>query len=541
MAGEKKGKTYEAIVKIALDRLATKGAFKGAVFWNERPAGMTIEPDFTIGPDKDHPTHAFLVTHSSAAGNSHMKFWRNMGELAETKSALTVVPDVYGIAFDSEIKEDLISVQGAAFDGQLVVGQRSYGDTLTAWVDEHVDSLPVNAAEKADAIDGWAKTDATVRNLIDALVKDLAHVLAARQPALDQLWLQHRTRPRTVAPTARDTFYRRGFTKAMVLGLPPGQLVKPLAGDWGWAVPLGLARKGISNYRVVDEELLWLARSPLKDVDPAKWPGSFVSQGFRDQVQKVRSVSLLSEFQAYVLRHLADLKRAAGIKRHLLALHADPASGLSLPPGVPAPTNVWLFDYVGALLKAKAKRAQAFGYSAFSSHPQANSSTVGSMNVGTWCTCFMNQFFNRKAGFVPPSAAIDFVAEVLSETLTNFSVSTISGLAHEIQERYVAKELVAVLFTHRGFDPIGALLRSRPELAHATEERIQAGFAERCLDTGRSASTGVLRIGSTLINWQSATEEGRDHKKKELCGRAPALRYAWDRTRGTFVVRPGVK
>ena len=49
MAGERKGITYEAFVKIALEELVHKGHLRGQVFWNEKPDDMTIEPDFTVG------------------------------------------------------------------------------------------------------------------------------------------------------------------------------------------------------------------------------------------------------------------------------------------------------------------------------------------------------------------------------------------------------------------------------------------------------------------------------------------------------------
>src|SRR5579884_1154001 len=112
MAGERKGITYEAFVKIALEQLVDKGKLAGQVFWNEKPNEMTIEPDFTVGPDKDHPTHVFLVTHSGSAKNSDMKFWRNMGELVEAKVRLAKPARVYSVVFDSIIKEDLKALQG---------------------------------------------------------------------------------------------------------------------------------------------------------------------------------------------------------------------------------------------------------------------------------------------------------------------------------------------------------------------------------------------------------------------------------------------
>ena len=47
------------------------------------PKDMSIEPDFMTGRNSDDPKTILLLNHSGAAGNSHMKFWRNLGELAE--------------------------------------------------------------------------------------------------------------------------------------------------------------------------------------------------------------------------------------------------------------------------------------------------------------------------------------------------------------------------------------------------------------------------------------------------------------------------
>ena len=79
MAGEQKGKAYEAFTKAALERLKTNGQPNEHIFWDERPEGMSITPDLTIGTDKDHIHTLILITHSGSAGDSHKKFWRNLG------------------------------------------------------------------------------------------------------------------------------------------------------------------------------------------------------------------------------------------------------------------------------------------------------------------------------------------------------------------------------------------------------------------------------------------------------------------------------
>lgn len=539
MAGERKGKAHEALVKLALDRLRADSTIKAPVQWNVRPEAMSIEPDFTIGADSNNPDALILVTHSGSTKNSDMKFWRNMGELAEAKSSLQSVPTVCSLVFDAEVKEDLKTVQSAAFDGHLIVGDRPYGTALIAWIDEHHDALPARGEEKVEALAGWRATDKNFQKWFAQFQRDVHALLAARQPALSQLWAMHRKRTGGAVPDARNTYYRRSLTKAMALGIKPTEMLKPLKGNWEWAVPLGLLKKSLVGYKVVDEDLLWLAKSPLKDLEPTQWLDGQVTDGFKAQLQKVRSVALLTAFQAYVIAGLPELQTPKGMLKHLKAQHQDPGQGLTLPQGVLAPSGVWMFDYVGALVKAKAKKAQAFGYSSFSSHAKAGQTQVVNMSLGSWCTCFMNQYFTRKDGFKVPAGALEFVALVLSEQLKGWTPQAIEKVSADVQQRYVDKELVAVLFTHRGFDPLGLILSSSISLDSAQDLRIKSCFAERCGVTGNSAGTSVLLLNGSLVNWQSATEAGKDHKKKELCGRAVSLRYGW--TGEHFALREGVE
>ena len=94
MAGEKKGKAYEALVHVALQELVDAKNLAGPLHWNVTPEAMSIEPDFMTGTDQDNPTTILLLNHSNAAGNSHMKCWRNFGELVEAKTVLSGMPSV---------------------------------------------------------------------------------------------------------------------------------------------------------------------------------------------------------------------------------------------------------------------------------------------------------------------------------------------------------------------------------------------------------------------------------------------------------------
>ncbi|TGE37200.1 hypothetical protein E4K67_15110 [Desulfosporosinus fructosivorans] len=539
MAGERKGKTYEALVKVALDRLRTEQENLGEIFWNETPAGMTIEPDFCIGDDVNHPQIVILVTHSGSAKNSDMKFWRNMGELVEAKTCLATVPRVVNIAFDSIIKESLKKLQAAAFDGQVVVGDRDYGVELIAWVDQHLANLPTAMMEKLEVITEMVGNNDGLNRAISRLTEDLGKAITSTLPELEQLWGMEKDRIRGKAPVARDTYVRRGFTKRILLGNAiNGGSIK--SEDYIWAHKVGLLNRAIKGFHIVDHDLEWFMSSPWADSYEAV-SGNCITQGFLQQVDKVRSIVLLEEYTRYVLEHLLELQTKEGMLEHLRKQLTNPAESIDIPEGVLAPQNIWLFDYIGALIKARTNRSQGFGYSTFAGHVDAKSSYIGSMDVGTWCSCFMNQYFNRHTAFNPPVIAEEYVANVLAEQLKTVSSLEISRLSDDIISQYIAKEYEATLLAHRGFDPLLAIMIHTGIIkASSRKTGISTCFAEKAGLGGQAGKTTVVKVKNTLINWQSVSDAGRDHKKKELCGRAVGLRYSWDAIRNQFVRRPGV-
>lgn len=142
MAGERIGKTYEALVKVALDYLKESGKIDGNVYWNETPEGLSVEPDFVLGHNIDKPDVVIMVTHSGSSKNSDMKCWRNIGELTEIKTLFSKVPLSCNIIFDATMKAGLKSLQEACFDGQLIVAEKEYGIALLNWAKTFEPHLP---------------------------------------------------------------------------------------------------------------------------------------------------------------------------------------------------------------------------------------------------------------------------------------------------------------------------------------------------------------------------------------------------------------
>jgi hypothetical protein len=327
MAGERKGATYEAIIKVALDQLVHDGLLSGKVFWNEKPAAMTIEPDFTVGHDKDRPTHLFLVTHSSAARNSDMKFWRNLGELAEAKTRLPVTPRVYSVVFDPVIKEDLKALQSKAFDGQLIVGDTKYGQALRLWVDSNVVELPKDRERKAASLSDLIADRIAGRpllSLICELVRELGAMVKTSRPELDVLWADERKRLPGRVPGARETFVRRGLAKLLVF--PDRVKEKVIAGervfratdDLSPALMLNILTKHLSprnqpsNLALTDREVLnalsLFSRGELELVLCQE-----ITPGVLAVIDQVRSVARLGLMLDAVVCHYGTLVTPEGM------------------------------------------------------------------------------------------------------------------------------------------------------------------------------------------------------------------------------------
>lgn len=546
MAGERKGYTYEALVYLALQRLKEQGKLQGEIFWNQTPAGMTIEPDLTVGYDPNVPTMVILVMHSGSAGDSHKKFWRNLEELIEAKTLLREVPRVYSVVFDAVIKENLKRLQYAAFDGQLIVGDMDYGSDLIGWVDRHYVELPRGDKQVLPtAIEERIPRDALLATMFERMAADLERLLEGRQEELDELWRMERARPRGQAPQARPTLVRRGLSKLLIfedldlaLRLYRGQ---PVRADEvpDYAYQLGLARKTIAQAIPADEEVK-NAVDLLSDEQIRAIVQRAPLGKMSGWLQTLRNISHVEFMGRYVLAEYHQLCQPRILAQRLQGLHQNPAAlvqGYQVPKNWP-PGLVWLFEYFLELMKVAEGGANKYGYARLANEVASISKQmpppddpVYRINLPSWV--------HRRPGSSLPANVIEGISQVLSGRLSKLGQETTGRLAEEVKQTYIRNTLEAKLLTYRHFEPLLTLLKGRLPKSRATH--IRSAFAEKAGTAGQASKTRLIKVGRTLINWQSVTDAGRDHKKKELCGRAVGLRYTWDAKTQRFVPRPGVE
>lgn len=558
MAGETKGVAYEALTKLVLEDLKAEGKLKGRIFWGEKPDDMTIKPDLTIGSSANAPAINLLITHSGAAGNSHMKYWRNMGELVESKVFLPSPARVFNLAFDSVIKEDLKKVQDASFDGQLIVGDRPYGDALQAWIDSNLKGFPKDKEEKVERLRELTKIDKELRRLIKLLRIDVQSLLMKTAPGhLAALWDAERSRRKGVAPRRRETFVRNGIAKLSLLsdldlGFSKSPTFSKEEGDL--LAELGIVSRTVSGPKISDLEIQ-SAVSLLPKASIRVLVADLAKKCHR-WLEPIRMSKDLSTYVEWVRENRTILITPTGFFQQFKACHEGKMA---------SPLNrdyTWLFYIAQEFIKCHSQSRTGFGTAQLLSEitKARKRSDYGStieeiisgepvfrgvrsierlisVQIGDHGSKGSRTIFDR---YPTDMAEVSFV---LASRMAEISAKDWGAFkAGALREALIQKNVVNDLTTYRLFQPLKQLAQQK--VKDGSSLKLKSCFAEAA-DASEiredSGSTEVLWTKSTLINWQSCSDAGRDHKKKELCGRAVALRYSWDAKAKRFIPRPGVK
>jgi hypothetical protein len=266
MANETRGILFETIAEVALRKAVAIAGIAGEVRWNEKPEGMSIIPDFTIGVDNTCLSHVVLVTASSSAKETDKKFWRNMGELYEVKSQIQGIPSVISVYFKSVVKKGLDEVTEMICDVNLHIEEKFYARVLTDWVQVHLGNAGITREEKQLLLSNSMNSNPQLADSVESLSQDLATALGQRNRELEPLWSLMREDyvKQHHPPSARTTTVRRGLGKLLVLekilrqmvyagytkttGIPSQHLPE-------YVFDLGFFKKTLGGGKLTDDEM----------------------------------------------------------------------------------------------------------------------------------------------------------------------------------------------------------------------------------------------------------------------------------------------
>jgi hypothetical protein len=255
----------------------------------------------------------------------------------------------------------------------------------------------------------------------------------------------------------------------------------------------------------------------------------------------LRNFELVPHLSGFIQKNFLNICKPRWLRERLQELYDDPhalvtaLSGISSPP----PT-VWLFEFLVQLIRASTGSANGYGYAQLGEEViekySLRRSTGGVPRI--WVGGFViSDWLHRRKADQMTAKELEMIATVLSQRIQAIGLKAVTKLCEDMTAENAAHVLESKVIPYRMFDPLGELLQEK--VPNFRDVRLDVCYREAAGIGGQAGRMDVGQAQSTLINWQSCTDSGRDHKKKELCGRAPGLRYHWN-GKG-FVPRPGIK
>lgn len=548
MSDEVLGNVYEVITLIAIEDFTSSIQSNEKIFWHEIPEGVSIEPDLTIGLDKDNPRILIQVSHTNAGSASHHKFWRNIGEFVDARLALGNSTTIANVVFDSIQKRNLALVSESLFDGFIEADKKPYGEDLLELANTlagKISNSSIVWMERAAFIRRYLLQVENARNVIKSFAEDLADTFLTSSKFSSGWYSQfqqiNENRISKKLPSAQKTSVRRGLGRLLPINSEE-QLRKIIdscrnkktANLPHYFNALELSKKSLIGEVVSDEEILGLVNLLSTETIVELWKELRIASQATKKACKMISVSdKFSLFHDFISSHVEDFSDPETLQQALDDCYENPDFVLGENIGLDHPESygAWLFDYIMTLIKAHSGKQQGYGY-----NPLA-----------------------REAGLLIPGkrSILDFalpkyisrskpLPKYVSEGISNALSIRISKLRVWIKNN----EITAAKFYLRGlfedkiykmaaFDPLRVLIEAKlPDKAQYIS-RYPTGLTD-LIDAG-SATCSVISISETLILWQSASASHCNDKTKELMGRAGMLRLKGDAVHRTFYSRDKVK
>ncbi|MEE2644613.1 MAG: hypothetical protein VYD19_06735 [Myxococcota bacterium] len=533
MARERIGRCYERLIATLIERLlkmrwkadphATPLTLARELHLEAAGVGADLA---LIGPQGELSAVLF-ISHCTSPKNSDMKGWRNLEELRLIKSRIAPPPRVISVLFEGQLKESQLQLQKALFD-QLILCEELPGwaqlqerlHLLSAEMTGSLDLLEVRLAQ----LHRRGRLGRALRSLEERLMIALWGQCEANplREALDELWLQERRRIGLLNATARrdraadvsSISLRHAVARLLLFPSPREALTLYLGGSKSGNFPEYLYRhqlitRSLAGPRGADASIQG-ALDALGEAQLIRLCEGAPRALLKESLSVLQKLDAWANAVGYFSAHFSAFCDPKKLSSALLSIDRDPHK----PPlgggrVGELPEGGWLFELIITLLKGSKGAQSRFGYSAL---------TLSSAPISAWKA-------GRRVLSHPQCAAL---ADQLSRELQGLSPEERSRGLSELLERLERHHLSNRLLTHRALDPLLQLLQETFPAGELIE--VRSCFADAAALRGRAGRLRMFRQGHWLIQWQSVSEAGRRHKRRELCARGLSLRYRWDGT-----------
>jgi hypothetical protein len=555
MASEKRGYAYEALTMWALGKLKEKGEMKHDAFWNQKPDNLGIVPDITIGRNPSEPSSLILVSHCTAEHNSDMKFWRNVGEVWDAKRAFGPDFPCRCLLFDAKFKKNLLIIQKYAFDAFLCVGHQTYASELLQLGDHFNDKFPSDQTERISAIQGYIGHNPSARLAARLFLDDLRNWLNSSLPQSGALWRQacltmsHRD-PAMTSRRVVESNLRRGLAKLLFFERVDNIDPRTMRVKSGAHYFCG---ERVDKAAIVDEDLRSLFN--VFDLELLKELHEKYSSetAVKILIEPLRKQDWLKSAWQFLVDRWEKMTSGDSLFQVIHDLSNPPrnAKHNDWPKDLPG----WLIVLIISLLKVMLNGRMAYGYSVIVNRIEEMSNAellelrrqYCAMSGAKLATVRLRSsrtieyglrdwlYGEARDNFSLLESELFVVCTVIARDLSKL---TKESLSDEIGAKTISwlidDTIETKLLSHAGFRPLKDLLVSALELKQISFEDVSYWQTElRHLAVGdgekvniRAGSTNVLKVQRTIIRWISMSEDGRDHKVKEFCGKVGLWRAA---------------
>lgn len=530
MADEVLGNVYEILTIVAIHD-HTNVIQKGEkLFWNEHPKGVAIEPDITIGKDKDSPRYLLLVSHTNAESASHHKFWRNVGEFVDARLALGSSVSVTNVVFDSGQKRKLALASASLFDGFVEADRTAYGKDLLRLADQitkKIDHGRVPKDNRVEFVRRYFKMNPLDSKILKLFAKELHSILdkssKSRSGWYGAFKNVQKSRPTPRIPRAISTSVRRGLGRLLPIDTESElrTIIKAAKARKAVKLPsyfgvLGLSTRSIRGELITDDEIIGLVKKLSEDEIVAIWK---VTKLASDSVrQACNSISLVADFpkmHKFVIDNFSRLASGKSLTRAFKDCYDNPdvIAGRRIGLGNPARYGVWLFDYLMTVIKAHSGKQQGYGYTPL----DRESNTRLGTGIGPHLSLFVSREKNLRADL------LGAFSTSISTRIAAIGLSWVRRANLAIETFYLRALFEDKIYKSSKLDPLKALLVEAVSALCPIHNNRTPTYLTSFAGVG-VATTEAIYVKDTIIVWQSASDKGVGHKMKELCGRIGMLR-----------------
>jgi len=519
MAGELRGAILEALVFYSALKSSAKHKLQPE-WGTNKVTWLSVVPDILLKDENGELRVLILVTASDSSSDANRKFWRNFIELAEAKAENGSEIVVVDVTYEHNEKLQYESVRDFLYDSRILPKSKIERKVFFEFCDNLEKNLSPKASSKT-CLAELLKLDGELKKKLEFISSNLMVQIVeasnSKNSRLKSMWEEISSvfeREKALPPIAKITTVTRGVGKCLILNseertklwnlLNHKIRIKDLPSE---LVSLKLFLKTMSGYKLADEDVRncfeLIGSDSIENIinaTPYKKYSTYVTQ--------IRQIGVYEKIIDLISKNKKFLSSEKNLAFALEYILNDQFYLWEIKESI---KFHWLFDGLLAIYRALNNNKMSGFY---------NQIEIYSIIPKSVQRYHYPRFIRLED--ILPSKLLISVSIFFSKMLTSLSENDFTIAKNKIKESMLQNILECKLIPH-GSRPLQRLLESK--LENTKYENTKPSPISCFLgENDYFLSTEGYLFDKSCVITKSVTEMGRNHKVKELCSKAIALR-----------------